>query len=49
MKPKEKMSMKLATIVASTARNVAKRSVNSACVFYYYEPKQPKELEQLKR
>lgn len=48
MKTREKISMKLATMVAVIARNVARKSVNSACVVYYYEPKQPKELEQLK-
>ncbi|MDO4281400.1 MAG: cyclic lactone autoinducer peptide [Peptococcaceae bacterium] len=44
-----RLSIKAASTFASAIRYVSKNTINTACVTYFYEPKQPQELNQLNK
>lgn len=46
---KKELGVNPAKLLASVTRRVSQKSVNSACSVYFHEPKQPKELERLKK
>ena len=43
------MKKVVATIIATSAKNVASKNANSACTYFFYQPKEPKDLKKLRK
>ncbi len=39
----------MAAVIAKTAKHTAVKGANSACTLYFYQPKEPKELKNLRK
>ncbi len=46
---KNEMEKKVLTVVSKLAMNNARKTANSACVFFGYQPKLPKGSEKLRK